>query len=206
LTRRLPRGSPCLPTQRLKQKPTFIKENQASSAFEALFLAATNLRGSIVRWLARLARERVVWVSVDSIPIFAKCKVRSGDGRRRQTNARLGHGPMVRSSQQGHNPNISFQARATPSNDRTAWPIVLELDLDSAWTEVQCRGATRLSSDLLKIYCIRYSQPLRLMSFPAQTTGLRFDVGLRVLGDYLWFSYTHSTKLQFSFHYPSDPQ
>jgi hypothetical protein len=174
-----------LTSQRLQQKPTFIKKDNTSIAFEALFLTAANLRGSTERWHRRAARERVAWVAVGSSPVGEASEECNWDGTSPQTAAQSCPAPVDPSIRQARIPNIVFRTSVPPSVRRIASPTILEFDLDGVSVKAQLRFAKHLSSDLQKKYYSQYSQPFPIMYSPARTSGLRSCDGFRELGDCL---------------------
>jgi hypothetical protein len=200
LNRRLPFRSPNLTPKRLEQKPTFIKKNNTSIAFEALFLTAANLRGSTERWHRLAARELVAWVAVGSNPVGEAGVECNWDGTSPKTAAQPCPALVDLSIRQARIPSIAFRTSAIPSECRIALQTTLESGPDAVWMTGLLRFAKHLSSDSQKKHYSQYSQPLPLMYSPARTSGLRFFDGFRELGDCLLVSCTHSTDSPFSFH------
>ena len=200
LQRRFANRSPHAPPQRLEQIATFIKKNQASLPFEALFLAAANSRGSSERLRLRSARALAVSVSADSNRADAANGAHRWDDTPRQRGAGSCRVRAARSTPTARIPNA-----ASPASARQLIRIAGEAKAsvfgpDEVLRAACHRGATPLSTDVPKTHSHLPQQLLPLMSFPARTAGLRFSGESQALRDFLMVSYTYSTASSPIFH------
>jgi hypothetical protein len=192
--------SPYPTPQRLQQKAAFIEKNNASFAFEALFLSAANLRGSSERSRLHSALALVATASADSNQDCEVNGAQNVDDTQRKTSARSYPGQAVQSNHKVRNPNTVFRViRLLP-----IWSVVVSstsvLVRDGVSLTTRSRFATHVSIGTPKRCYSPLSQPLLSMSFPARTSGPRFFDGLRALRDFLMVSYLYRSKFIFCFH------
>lgn len=200
LDRRVSRRSPHSPPQGLEQIATFIKKNQASFPFEALFLAAANSRGSSERLRLRSARELAVSVSADSNRADAANGAHRWDDTPRQRDAGSCRVRAARSTPTARIPNAASLASARQPIRSADEPKASVFGPDEVLRAACHRGATPLSTDVPKKHSHLPQQLLPLMSFPARTAGLRFSGESQALRDFLMVSYTYYSASSPHFH------
>ena len=169
LDRRHPTRGPHSAPQRLQQIATFIEKNNASFAFEALFLSAANRCGSNGRSRSRPARALAVSVSADSIRACGASAARNQDGTAHRTAGRSCLGQVAQSIRTTRSPNAAFLVTKPQSTSSAVGKRASAYAPDGPSRATYSRGATPSSNDAPK-RCL--SQPPQLhpsTSFPART-------------------------------------
>jgi hypothetical protein len=200
LDRRHPTRSPHSAPQRLQQIATFVEKNDASFAFEALFLSAANLRGSNGRWRSRRARALAVSASADSIRVCGASGARNQDGTAHRTAGRSCLGQAAQSIRTTRSPNAAFLVTKPQSTSSAVGKRASAYAPDGASRATYSRGATPSSNDAPKR---RSSQPPQLrpsMSFPARTAELQSSGEFQAIRDFLMVSCRHCSVSSISFH------
>jgi hypothetical protein len=191
LHRREPYGSPAPASQGLQKIATFIDKNDASIAFKALFLSATNLRGSIERWPAHRAGVRAGWAFAESNRDCGAIEPCSLDGTGRQRAERSCREPAARSIPTRRSPNIVYPAtklkQALSAGKVRAWVCVPGGALRTTYSRV----AMPSSSETPKRHSLQPPQQLQSRTFPARRAGLRSSDELRAIRDFQMVSYPH---------------
>lgn len=197
--RHAPRGPHPAP-QRLEQIATLVEKNNASFAFEALFLSAANLRGSNGRWRSRPARALAVSASADSIRACGASGARNQDGNAHRTAGRSCLGQAAQSIRTTRSPNAAFLVTKPQSTSSAVGKRASAYAPDGASRATYSRGATPSSNDAPKR---RSSQPPQLhpsTSFPARTAELQFSGEFQAIRDFLMVSCRHCSESSISFH------
>lgn len=206
LDRCVSRRSPHSPPQGLEQIATFIKKNQASLPFEALFLAAANSRGSSERLRLRSARALAVSVSADSNRADAANVAHRWGGTPRQKDAGSCRVPAARSTPTARIPNAVSLASVRQPIRIAGDSKASVFGPDGVSQATRHRGAKPPSIDVPKTHSHLPQQLLPLMSFPARTAGLRFSGESRALRDFLMVSYSYRSGSSPIFHYQCKTQ
>lgn len=170
---RLALWGPHSPSQRLQQIATFIEKNQASLPFEALFLAAANLRGANGRWLVHFARALVAPAFAGSIQASVATEGYSWDGSRRRTAGGSYRVLTDRSTRRARSPNAACLGLKRPPVGIAVPPTTWRSDLDGIWNAASHRDATLSSNGRRKKHLSQPPQLLLSTTFPSRTVELR---------------------------------
>jgi hypothetical protein len=201
LQRRLANRSPHAASQWLKQIATFVEKNQASFAFEALFLAAAIRRGATERWPVHLVLGHVAPASGDSNQDCAGACPRSPRGIRSQTVGESGLGPVGMSTPKASNPNNRCHVSAQPIVPCAvqAKSLGLGQDADGRVMTYCRRVSTFPSNDTPRRRYTRPQQPLPSTFSLARKAGLQSFDELPAPRDFLVVSCPQFTRTHKSF-------
>jgi hypothetical protein len=199
LNRRHPSRGPHSAPQRLQQIATFVEKNDASFAFEALFLSAANLRGSTERWRSRPARGLAVSASADSIRACGANGARSLDGTAHRTAGQSCLGQVARSIRTPRSPNVAFLVTKPQPASSALRKRASAYAPDEASRATYSRGATPPSNDAPKRRSSQQPQLHPSMSFPAQTAELQSSGEFQATRDFLMVSCRHCSESSIKF-------
>lgn len=200
LNRSLSLRGPDSSPQWLQQEAAFIHKNQASLAFEALFLSAANRRGANGQSLPRLVRVPGAWAFAGSNRVCAANKECIRDNNGHRTNARSLGPPAGPSNRPAHIPNTGFLATKPSAIRAAAEAKAWARGRDAAWLPDRSLSAKPPSTDAPKKRWSRRSQPLPTISCPARTTGPRSCDGLRARRACLMVSCHNTSAKRTFFH------
>ena len=200
LDRRHPTRGPHSAPQRLEQIATFVEKNDASLAFEALFLSAANLRGSNGRWRSRPVRALAVSASADSIRVSGVSGARSQDGTVHRTAGRSCLGQAARSIRMTRSPNAAFLVTKPQPTSSAVGARASAYVPDGASRATCSRGATPSSNDAPKRRSSQQPQLRPSISFPARIAELRSSGEFQAIRDFLMVSCRNCSESPISFH------
>lgn len=186
---------PHSPPQGLQQIATFVDKNQASLAFEALFLVAARCRDAIGQCPIRCVLGPAVRASADSSPTDAATAAHTPDENLRQTIAGSCPAPTVRSNRQAHNPNIACRASMQRRVLSVAGLKVWASCQDEPSLEACSHASTHFASGTPMTHWNRLPQPHPSTTRPSRRAWPRSSDGLRASRGFLLVSCSNCTEL-----------
>ena len=187
-------GSPHSAPERLQQKATFVEENNASFAFEALFLTAAIRRGANEQSPARPFRGPAVRGSEDSNQAGGAPSVRSSHDRRHRKSVGSDPAPKDQSIPTARSPNDEFLETAPQSIETAADRITSQPARDVVWDAACRRDATLFSNARPKKHLSLQPQLRPSTTFPSRKAELRFVDELPAIRGFLLVSCTKYSK------------
>jgi hypothetical protein len=181
-------------SQRLQQEAAFVDENQASLAFEALFLVAAMIRDASGQSPPRFVRALGAPAFAGSSPTDAAAVAHTPDETRRRTIVGSSLAPTGPSSHPARSRNCACRASMPRPILVLGWRKASTLGPDAASIGACCRVSMPSSSDAPMKCSNPRPQPLPSTTRPSRRAWLRFYDGLRASRGFQRVSCPNYTK------------